>query len=151
MPAIATASPAPDFALPNQHKEVVQLTDLRGQYVVLFFYPKDDTSGCTAEACRFRDEFERFSEAGAQVIGVSDDSPESHRKFISRYNLPFTLLSDKEGRVRKLYGVKKTFGLIPGRVTFIIDRGGIVRHVFSSQSSPTKHVDEALAELQRLG
>jgi len=114
---------------------------------VLYFYPKDDTSGCTIEACKFRDDFEKFRAIGAEIIGVSDDTTESHTRFISKYHLPFTLLSDKGGRIRKLYGVKKTFGLIPGRVTFVIDRNGIVCHSFSSQSSPARHVEEAMAAL----
>jgi peroxiredoxin Q/BCP len=150
MPEIAKGSPAPDFELPDQQGNVVRLRQFRGKNVVFFFYPKDDTTGCTIEACRFRDDFERFTEAGAEVIGISDDSSESHTKFIAKYKLPFTLLSDGGGQVRKLYGVKRTFGLIPGRVTFVIDREGIVRHVFSSQSNPAKHVEEALAIVARL-
>jgi peroxiredoxin Q/BCP len=115
--------------------------------VVLYFYPKDDTTGCTIEACKFRDDFEKFRPTGAVIIGISDDSIESHGKFVSKYHLPFTLLSDKGGRVRKLYGVKKSFGLIAGRVTFVIDRNGMVRHSFSSQSSPARHAEEALVAL----
>jgi peroxiredoxin Q/BCP len=140
--------PAPDFELPDQNGTPVKLSQLRGRSVVLFFYPKDDTTGCTIEACRFRDDFEKFTAAGAEVIGISDDSSASHVKFRARYQLPFTLLSDKGGSVRKLYGVKKTFGLVPGRVTFVIDREGIVRHTFSSQSQPAKHVEQALAHLE---
>ena len=149
MSELANGSSAPDFELPDQKGDVVRLKQFRGRSVVLFFYPKDDTTGCTIEACRFRDDFERFAEAGAEVIGISDDSGDSHRKFIAKYKLPFTLLSDKGGRVRKLYGVKKTFGIIPGRVTFVIDQVGTVRHMFSSQSSPAKHVDEALEAIRR--
>ncbi len=150
MLAIANGSPAPEFELPDHNGKAVTLGQFSGRSVVLFFYPKDDTTGCTIEACRFRDDFEKFTDVGAEVLGISDDSSESHRKFISKYKLPFTLLSDKGGRVRTLYGVKKTFGIIPGRVTFVIDREGIVRHVFSSQSSPAKHVDEALRRLAEL-
>lgn len=128
------------------------MSHFRGkQPVVVYFYPRDDTSGCTVEACTFRDDFEKFRAAGAEVIGISDDSPESHAKFVSKYKLPFTLLSDPNGSVRKLYGVKKTFGLIPGRVTFAIDRGGIIRQVFSSQLKPARHVAEALIALGRMG
>jgi peroxiredoxin Q/BCP len=148
MPAIANGTPAPDFELPDQHGNLVRLSQYRGKsVVVVYFYPKDDTTGCTIEACRFRDDFEKFRITGTEVIGISDDSTESHSHFASKYHLPFTLLSDKGGRVRKLYGVKKTFGVIPGRVTFVIDRQGIVRHVFSSQSSPARHVEEALVAL----
>jgi peroxiredoxin Q/BCP len=148
MPSIVNGTPAPDFELPDQHGKLVRLSQFRGKNaVVVYFYPKDDTSGCTIEACRFRDDFEKFRMTGAEILGISDDSTESHDRFASKYSLPFTLLSDKGGRVRKLYGVKKTFGVIPGRVTFVIDRQGIVRHVFSSQSSPARHVEEALMAL----
>jgi peroxiredoxin Q/BCP len=148
MPAIAKGTPAPDFELPDQNGNIVRLSQYRGKSaVVVYFYPKDDTTGCTIQACRFRDDFEKFRATGAAIIGISDDSTESHDRFASKYSLPFTLLSDKGGRVRKLYGVKKTFGVIPGRVTFVIDRGGVVRHVFSSQSSPARHVEEALVGL----
>jgi thioredoxin-dependent peroxiredoxin len=145
---MTVGSLAPDFELPDQNGNPVRLRQYRESCpVVLYFYPKDDTSGCTIEACKFRDDFERFRTIGAEIIGISDDSTESHTRFISKYHLPFTLLSDKGGRVRKLYGVKKTFGLIPGRVTFVIDRNGVVRHSFSSQSSPARHVEEALIAL----
>lgn len=148
MPAIANGTAAPDFELPDQNGKLVRLSQFRGRSaVVVYFYPKDDTTGCTIEACRFRDDFEKFRVTGAEIIGISDDSTESHGRFVSKYHLPFTLLSDKGGSVRKLYGVKKTFGVIPGRVTYVIDREGIVRHVFSSQSSPARHVEEALVAL----
>jgi peroxiredoxin Q/BCP len=148
MPQPTNGTSAPDFELPDQNGNLVRLSQYRGKSaVVVYFYPKDDTTGCTIEACRFRDDFSRFQATGAVILGVSDDSTESHDRFASKYNLPFALLSDKGGRVRKLYGVKKTFGVIPGRVTFVIDRGGIVRHVFSSQSSPARHVEEALVAL----
>jgi thioredoxin-dependent peroxiredoxin len=151
MPQLTNGTPAPDFELPDQHGTLVCLSQYRGKSaVVVYFYPKDDTTGCTIEACRFRDDFAKFRVTGAEIMGISDDSAESHARFVSKYNLPFKLLSDKGGRVRKLYGVKKTFGLIPGRVTFVIDREGIVRHVFSSQSSPARHPVEALAQLSRL-
>jgi peroxiredoxin Q/BCP len=139
---------APDFALPDQHGKLVRLSQYRGKHpIVVYFYPKDDTSGCTLQACGFRDDFEKFHATGAEIIGISDDSTDSHGKFASKYHLPFTLLSDKGGRVRRLYGVKKTLGVIPGRVTFVIDRSGVVRHVFSSQSKPARHVEEALIGL----
>jgi peroxiredoxin Q/BCP len=148
MPTISNGTPAPDFALPDQHGKTVRLSDYRGKSAaVVYFYPKDETAGCTAEACKFRDDFEKFSDAGAVVIGISDDSTESHQRFASNHRLPFTLLSDTGGAVRKLYGVKKTLGVIPGRVTFVIDREGVVRHVFSSQMDAERHVDEALAAL----
>jgi peroxiredoxin Q/BCP len=142
---------APDFALPTGDGRTVRLSDYRGkQNVVLYFYPKDNTPGCTAEACAFRDAYEVFKEAGAEVIGVSSDPPSSHQDFAQRHRLPFILLSDSDGAVRRLYGVPRTFGLIPGRVTYVIDRQGVVRHIFSSQFAPQKHIDEALAVLRRL-
>ena len=148
---IEAGTAAPDFELPDQNGRWVRLSGFRGRSpVVMYFYPKDDTSGCTIEACKFRDDFENFQAAEAAVIGISDDSEHSHGAFVSKYKLPFTLLSDKGGRVRKLYGVKKTFGVIPGRVTFVIDRAGVVRHTFSSQSKPAQHVEEALKALASL-
>jgi len=141
---------APDFALPSQGGQTVRLGDLIGETaVVLYFYPKDDTPGCTAEACSFRDGYEDFVEAGAEVVGVSSDSAESHERFAAGNRLPFTLLSDGGGEVRKLYGVPSTLGIFPGRVTYVIDKGGVVRHVFS-QFGATRHVDEALKVVQAL-
>ena len=127
----------------------VQLRDRIGKTLVVYFYPKDETAGCTAEACSFRDQYEDFVAAGAEVIGISRDDSSSHASFKTHHRLPFTLLSDKGGQVRKLYGVKKTLGIIPGRVTYVIDRDGILLHVFSSQSAPARHVDEALSALAR--
>jgi thioredoxin-dependent peroxiredoxin len=143
--------PAPDFALPSADGETVKLSDFRGKSeVVLFFYPKDHTPGCTVEACSFRDSYEAFREAGAEVIGISADSEESHQGFARRFRLPFLLLADREGAVRARYGVPRTFGLLPGRVTYLIDRAGIVRHIFSSQFQPARHVAETLAVLKTL-
>ena len=139
---------APDFTLPDQNGKTVSLSALRGKNVVLYFYPKDFSIGCTKEACNFRDAYEDFTEAGAQVVGVSGDSVESHRKFIEKYLLPFTLLSDEGGDVRKLYGV--TGFLLPGRTTFVIDKIGIIRLVFSSQTDMKAHIDEALKVLKTL-
>lgn len=136
---------APDFELLNQSGERVRLSALRGTPVVLFFYPEDDTSGCTKEACAFRDRIGDFR--NARVFGISSNSADSHERFIAKYSLPFPLLSDPGGRVRKLYGVRRTFGVIPGRVTFVIDAGGVVRHVFNSQFAPARHVEEALRVL----
>jgi thioredoxin-dependent peroxiredoxin len=105
---------APDFTLPAQSGEPVRLkTRLGDRVVVLYFYPKDDTRGCTAEACAFRDSYEDFIDAGAEVIGVSSDSADRHAAFAGRHNLPFTLLSDRGGRVRKSYGVPSVLGVIP--------------------------------------
>jgi len=139
---------APDFTLPDQHGSSVTLSDQKGGWVVVYFYPKDDTPGCTKESCSFRDSFEDFTEAGAQVIGISSDSVDSHLEFAEKYHLPFTLLADTDGGVRKLWGVGKTLGLLPGRVTYVIDPEGVVRHKFSSQFKPTSHIDEALGVIR---
>jgi peroxiredoxin Q/BCP len=142
---------APDFTLPNQAGESVSLSDFVGKTsIVLYFYPKDDTPGCTTEACAFRDSYEVFKDAGAEVIGVSSDSTSSHQQFAAKHRLPFVLLSDSNGSVRKRYGVPATFGLLPGRVTYIIDKQGIVRHIYSAQFAAEKHIDEALKTLQAL-
>lgn len=148
---LKVGDPAPDFTLPSQTGEFVSLKEMIGKKeIVLYFYPKDNTPGCTTEACAFRDSYEVFKEFGAEVIGVSSDSTESHRGFATRYGLPFTLLSDAEGKVRKLYSVPSTFGIIPGRVTYIIDTRGIVRHIFSSQMNPRKHIDEAVGVMRSI-
>ena len=142
---------APDFTLPSLTGESVSLKSFIGKKnIVLYFYPKDNTPGCTTEACTFRDSYEVFQEAGAEVIGISSDSEKTHQQFANKYKLPFILLSDLGGVVRKFYGVPSRFGLIPGRVTYIIDKQGIVRHIFSSQFAPQMHVSEALKVLQTL-
>jgi thioredoxin-dependent peroxiredoxin len=142
---------APDFSLPTQDGKSVSLQDFRGQKaIVLYFYPKDDSLGCTTEACAFRDSYEVFKDAGAEVIGVSSDSEESHQRFASKHRLPFILASDQGGKLRKRYGVEKTMGILPGRVTYVIDKEGTVRSVFSSQSALQKHITEALQTLKGL-
>lgn len=147
--AIKVGDQAPDFTLPSQDGSSVSLRDFQGKAVVLYFYPKDNTPGCTAESCAFRDQYEVFKAAGAEVIGVSGDSPESHQKFASQYNLPFTLLSDKDNAVRKLYGATTAFGLIPGRVTYVISPQGVVQYIFDSMFNFKGHVEEALKVLQQ--
>jgi len=148
---IGVGDKAPDFTLPSQSGEPVRLQDRIGQrVVVLYFYPKDETRGCTAEACAFRDSHEVFTDAGAEVIGVSSDSVDRHASFAGRHNLPFTLLSDAGGKVRKAYGVPAALGFIPGRVTYVIDRSGTVRHVFNSMTNIDGHVKDALAVVQQL-
>lgn len=142
---------APDFTLPNQTGEMVSLHDFVGrQNVVLYFYPKDFTTGCTAEAKTFSVNYDLFRGMGAEVIGVSSDSVESHEGFASECRVSFLLLSDRKGRVRESYGVSSTLGLIPGRVTYIIDKTGVIRHIFSSQLNPKKHVREALDILKSM-
>ncbi len=133
------------FTLKDQNDSLFTISDFIGKKnLVIYFYPKDDTPGCTKEACKFRDEFEIFTELDAIVIGISADSPESHQKFAKKYNLPFTLLSDPENQVRNSFGVKPEFlGIIPGRVTFIVDRTGTIQYVFNSLSKAEQHVEEA--------
>jgi peroxiredoxin Q/BCP len=141
---------APDFTLSTQTDTPVSLGDfLAKTTVVLYFYPKDNTAVCTAEACAFRDGYELFKQAGAEVMGISSDSVETHKQFATERQLPFILLSDVDGAIRNRYGVPTAFGL-PGRVTYIIDRQGTVRHIFFSQFTSEKHVTVALQMLQLL-
>jgi peroxiredoxin Q/BCP len=148
---VAVGDKAPDFTLPSQAGEPVRLHDRIGRsVVVLYFYPKDETHGCTAEACAFRDSYEVFNEAGAEVIGVSSDSVDRHAAFSGKHGLPFTLLSDAGGEVRKAYRVPAALGFIPGRVTYVIDRGGTVRHMFSSMMNIGRHVNDALEVVKQL-
>jgi peroxiredoxin Q/BCP len=148
---IGVGDQAPDMTLPDQHGKPVTLSTLwtRGP-VVLYFYPKDETPGCTKEACSFRDAYEAFTDAGATVVGVSRDSVVSHREFAKHHHLPFTLLADEDGAAREAYGVPKTLGLLDGRVTYVIDTTGVVRRVFSSQLLAAKHVEESLEVLRTL-
>ena len=148
---VKVGDPAPDFELSSATGEAVSLADFRGRSeVVLFFYPRNHTPICTAEACSFRDSYEEFREAEAEVIGISGDSDASHRQFAGRHQLPFRLLSDADGSLRARYGVPRTLGVFPGRVTYLIDRDGIVRHIVSSQLQPARHVDEALRVLKTM-
>jgi peroxiredoxin Q/BCP len=148
---LSVGDKAPDFTLPLSSGEPVTLSQLYGQKtVVLYFYPKDDTPGCTVEACTFRDRFDEFSAAGAEVVGVSADSAVSHDRFAAKHRLPMKLLSDADGRLRSLFGVRATLGIFPGRVTFVIDRTGTIRHVFVSLLRFARHAEEALEVVRRL-
>lgn len=139
----------PLFSLPDKDGKLVNINDYIGKKnLVVYFYPKDETKGCTAEACSFRDSYEIFSQKNAEVIGISADSPESHRKFAENHRLPFILLSDEKNEVRKQFGVPSNLlGIIPGRVTYVVDKTGTVRLVFNSQTEFTRHVEEALKVL----
>lgn len=142
---LKTGDIAPSFTLLNQHGIEISLDSLLNQQiVVLYFYPKDETPGCTTEACQFRDDYELFQDNGAEVVGISSDSVESHLKFSENHNLPFQLLSDVDGKIRKKYDVPKTLGLIAGRVTYVIDQDGKILHIFNSQFNPKKHIEEAI-------
>jgi thioredoxin-dependent peroxiredoxin len=149
--AIKIGEKAPDFTLPSQMGDTVTLSEYQGKKnVVLYFYPKDETIGCTKEACAFRDSYDVFTNLGAEVLGVSGQSVESHKSFATHHGLPFLLLSDVDNKVRELYDVPATMGFIPGRVTYIIDKKGVMRHIFNSQSQPEKHIEEAKRVLEKL-
>jgi peroxiredoxin Q/BCP len=150
MARLAAGAPAPDFTLATAGGGTVQLSDYRGRVVVLYFYARDETPGCTAEACAFRDSHGAFVEAGAAVIGVSRDPVASHDRFARARQLPFVLASDPDGHVARAYGVAPNWLRLPGRVTFVIDGDGIVRDVFSSQFRVRHHAARALALVQSL-
>lgn len=151
MSALAPGDPAPNVTLSLHNGDSANLADLwKDHVVVLFFYPKDNTTVCTKEACAFRDAYEAFTDAGATVVGVSSDSAESHQGFAAQHRLPYLLATDADGALRKAFGVPKTLGLLPGRVTYVIDRGGVVRRVFSAQLAADRHVREALAAVRQI-
>jgi len=149
--AIAIGDQIPDITLTNQTGESVNLKSFIGKKaVVLYFYPKDDTPGCTKEACAFRDSYTVFQDAGAEVIGVSNDDTSTHQQFANKYQLPFILLSDTNNKARKALGVPATLGILPGRVTYVIDKSGVVRHIFNSQLNFQGHIDESLKVVKEL-
>jgi peroxiredoxin Q/BCP len=151
MSALNPGDSAPNVSLHFHTGESVPLADLyRERIVVLFFYPKDNTAICTREACAFRDSYEKFAEAGAIVVGVSSDSPESHQEFAESLRLGYFLASDQDGALRRAFGVPKTLGLLPGRTTYVIDRAGVIRHVFSAQFAADAHVQESLKAIHSL-
>ncbi len=152
MNEIKIGSTIPQFSLPDQNGKLFDILSVLGKKnLVIYFYPKDDTPGCTAEACSFRDQFEVFTEADAEIIGISGQSVKSHKDFAEKHRLTFTLLSDEGNKIRKLFGVPTNFlGLLPGRVTYIADKTGKVIYTFNSQANATKHVDEALRVLNEL-
>jgi peroxiredoxin Q/BCP len=147
---VGVGDPAPDFTAVDQDGGTILLSALHGTNVVLYFYPKDGTPGCTAEACSFRDSYEAFTDAGAVVIGVSGDTLERHREFAAQHQLPFHLISDADRALRTTYQVPKTLGLIAGRVTYVIDDKGVIRLVFNSQMDTQGHIDKALAALRSI-
>lgn len=150
MKALQVGDLLPTFTLHNQDDQPITISPDSGQPMVIYFYPKDDSPGCTAESCSFRDHFADFQDAGAQVYGVSADSTASHRAFKEKHRLPFDLLSDPDNVIRKQFGVKPNLlGLLPGRVTFVVDASGKVVHKFTSQLNVTQHVREALDILRR--
>lgn len=150
--AIQKGDKCPEFKLKNQEGELVDISEKIGEKnLVIYFYPKDDSPGCTKQACSFRDAFDDFTEIGAEVIGISSDDEESHKKFAKKHNLPFTLLADSDKKVRKMFGVPTNLlGLIPGRVTYVVDKKGTIQGVFNSQMNFDKHVSKALNILKLL-
>jgi len=152
MATLKVGDKAPDFTLPTGSGELLSLKQMKGKKVVLYFYPKDDTSGCTKEACSFRDNIKVIQKKGAVVIGASIDSAESHQKFSSKYNLPFTLVSDEEKELVRKYGVwkeksmygRKYMGI--ERTTFVIDEKGVITHIFP-KVKVDGHTEEILALL----
>jgi thioredoxin-dependent peroxiredoxin len=146
MKPIKLGDQIPDFSLPNQDGNIFEISDYIGKKkLVIFFYPQDGSLNCTKEACYFRDLTDVFDETDAVVIGISSQSVESHKEFAERNRLKYTLLSDNENKVRKLFGVPgRVFGLVPGRVTYVADRSGKVVYIFDSQTETQRHADEAL-------
>jgi peroxiredoxin Q/BCP len=143
----------PQFVLQDQHCKPVDIKDFEGKKnVVLFFYPVDHSFGCTKEACSFRDNYEDIQSLGAEVIGISPDAEASHRLFATHLHLPFTLLSDHGGKVRKMFGLKKKLlGLLNARVTFIIDKTGVIRHIYDASLAFNEHSRQAIAALKEIG
>lgn len=150
MNTIKVGDMIPAFLLKDQNGKPVTINGSIGKPMVIYFYPKDDTPGCIREACKFRDDFESFLDLGVLVFGISRDSVESHKKFIEKYKLPFTLLADTKNEVRKLFGVPKSLLFLPGRVTYVIDNKGIVQYIFNSQFGVEKHIENALQRLREL-
>lgn len=150
--AIAVGDKCPVFTLKDQHNQDFNISSVLGQKVlVIYFYPKDDTPGCTAEACSFRDRYEEFKDLGCEVIGISSDSVQKHAAFAAKHRLTFTLLADTEKSVRKQFGVPTNLlGLIPGRVTYVVDQNGIVRHIYNSLTNATVHIQESIEAVKKL-
>jgi len=142
----------PAIVLKDQNGDLFDLkTKTAGKSIVLFFYPKDDSPGCTAQACSFRDQFQDFADANAVVIGISGQSVESHKKFAEKHRLTYTLLSDEGNKIRKQFGVPTNFfGLLPGRVTYVTDKTGKVVYVFNSQTQVNQHVEKTLSILKEM-
>ncbi len=146
---LQVGSKVPEFKLPDQDGKMFDISSVLGKKrLVIYFYPKDETPGCTKEACTFRDDYSEFGSADAMVIGISGQSVQSHKDFADKYNLPFKLLSDKDNMVRKLFGVKVS--PIPGRVTFVVDKTGHVVYTYDSLTQPEKHVAEAIRVLKTM-
>ena len=140
---LAIGDSLPSFSLDDQDGEQRSAESAKGRWLVLFFYPKDDTPGCTAEACSFRDSLAAFQALDAQIWGVSSDDAVSHRRFATRHDLTYPLLCDRNGQLRRSMAVPKALGLLPGRVTYVVDPEGVIRHIVSSLLDGPAHVREA--------
>ncbi|KAL3642883.1 hypothetical protein CASFOL_013698 [Castilleja foliolosa] len=139
----------PEFTLRDQNGKPVSLSKFKGKPAVIYFYPADETPGCTKQACAFRDSYTKFKKAGAEVVGISGDNSASHKAFAEKYKLPYTLLSDEGNKVRKEWGVPSDlFGALPGRQTYVLDKNGVCRLVYNNQFQPEKHIDETLKFLK---
>ena len=149
--ALQVGDKIPNFSAKDSDGNDFESSSIVGKKpAVFYFYPKDNTPGCTAQACSFRDQYEDFKDLGAEVIGISSDSIDSHKKFVKQYKLPFILLSDNDKKIRNLFGVKPNlFGLIPGRVTYIVDRNGIIQLIFDSLVA-TNHISTALGKIKKI-
>lgn len=149
--ALQLGDKIPHFSAKDNSGNDFDSTSIVGKKpVVFYFYPKDNTPGCTAQACSFRDQYEDFKDLGAEVVGISSDSIASHEKFVQQYNLPFILLSDNDKKIRNLFGVKPDlFGLIPGRVTYVADKNGIIQLIFDSMNA-TNHIPKALETIKKM-
>ena len=146
MPTVQVGDTAPTFTAPLQDGGTFDSATLLGRkWLVLFFYPKDNTPVCTREACAFRDSYEAFVAAGAEVVGVSSDSAATHARFAEKHRLPFPIVADTDRRLRRLFGVVNPLGVIPGRVTYVLDREGVVRLVYAALFASDAHVKQALA------
>ena len=149
MTRLIAGQPAPDFTLPDQDGQPVSLSQFRGKKVLVYFYPRASTPGCTTQACSFRDAYQDFQDLGAEVIGVSGDSVSSHQNFQQKHKLPFILLSDSDRKLRKLFGVPTAlFGLIPGRVTYVFDASGKAIYIFDNMSAKN-HITKALEAIKK--
>jgi len=148
MKKIEVGDKIPSFTLKDENNIDFDITKIKSP-LIIYFYPKDETPGCIKEACKFRDEFESFVDLGIRVIGISADNSESHKKFKEKYKLPFTLLADTNNSVRKMFGVPKSMLFLPGRVTYVIDKKGIVKYIFNSQFGAEKHIENSLKYLRK--
>ena len=151
MKSLNAGDTLPNLTVTTHRGDTISLSDFRDQSaLVLFFYPKSGSPICTKEACAFRDAYEGFVEAGATVIGISGDAGRNQQQFASQHHLPFLLATDTDGQIRRVLGVPKSLGIFPGRVTYVVDKRGVIRHIFNSQLDAERHVKEALAILREI-